>query len=147
MDIDFRDMAPEQVEEKCYSMLGIRKKTPEEMARARMEEQKRERREQAWLEDAYYNGSDEVFRRRCPVCGRLFYTTNPRRIYDDYYQCSRYAHRVRAKSKRKIQRESTRQQCGVTFVPARSGEKYCCAACKQRAYRARNQRGQRDHTK
>ena len=145
-DYDFTGMTPEQVEAKCYALLGIRKKTPEEMAALYAEEQERYRREQKWLEEAYNAGDDDVLRRRCPVCNTLFYTTNPRRIYDDYYKCSRVIHRQSAKFLRRLRRMTTCQECGKHFTPDRKGAKYCCAACKQKAYRKRKQMGQNEHT-
>ena len=146
MDYDFTGMTPEQVEARCYAMLGIRKKTPEELAEMCAEEQARKQREQDWLKEAYYDGDDEVLRRRCPVCGTVFYTMNPSRIYDDYYKCSRHIHRETAKFKRRIKRATVVcQQCGERFKPDRAGAKYCCDACRQKAYRERKQLGQNDH--
>ena len=146
MDYDFTGMTPEQVEARCYAMLGIRKKTPEELAQMYAEEQARKQREQDWLEREYNAGEDWVFRRQCPVCGTVFYTTNPSRIYDDYYKCSRRIHRETAKFKRKLKRVAVIcQQCGERFKPDRAGAEYCCDACRQKAYRERKQLGQNDH--
>ena len=146
MDYDFTGMTPEQVEARCYTLLGIRKKTPEELAQMFAEEQARKQREQEWLKEAYYDGDDEVLRRQCPVCGTVFYTTNPSRIYDDYYKCSRYIHRETARFKRRLKRATVVcQQCGKRFKPNRAGAKYCCDACRQKAYRGRKQLGQNDH--
>ena len=146
MDFDFKGMTPERVEARCYALLGIRKKTSEELAALYAEEQERRRKEQEWLKEAYDDGDDEVFRRRCPACGTVFYTTNPRRIYDDYYKCSRHIHRENARFARLLRRITTCQECGKSFTPARRGAKYCCDACRQKAYRKRKQLGQNDHT-
>ena len=146
IDLDFRGMTPEQVEAQCYALLGIRKKTPEDLAAMYAEEQEQKRREQEWLKEAYDDGDDEVFRRRCPACGTVFYTTNPRRIYDDYYKCSRHIHRKNARFSRLLRRITTCQECGKSFTPARRGAKYCCDACRQKAYRERKQLGQNDQT-
>lgn len=146
MDNDFTGMTPEQVEARCYSLLGLRKKTPEEMEQLYREKEEKRQREQTWLEKAYYDGDDAVFQRRCPVCNKVFYTTNHRRIYDDYYRCSRYVHRTSAKFDRILNRMTSCQQCGKKFTPARSGARFCCAACKQKAYRERKQMGQKEHT-
>lgn len=143
---DFSGMTPEQKEARCYMLLGIRKKTPEELAELEDERQRRYQWKQARLEERYNDGDEDVFRRRCPVCGTVFYTTNRRRVYDDYYKCSRYYHRSSARFKRMQERITTCQKCGKSFIPARKGAKYCCAACKQKAYRERKQCGQNDHT-
>ena len=146
LDLDFKEMTPEQVEAQCCALLGIRKKTPEELAAMYAEEQERKRREQEWLKEAYDDGDDEVFQRCCPACGTVFYTTNPRRIYDDYYQCSRYIHRKNARFARLLRRITICQECGKSFTPARKGARYCCDACRQKAYRKRKQLGQNDQT-
>ena len=125
---------------------NLAQKTPEELAQMFAEEQARKQREQEWLKEAYYDGDDEVLRRQCPVCGTVFYTTNPSRIYDDYYKCSRHIHRETARFKRRLKRATVVcQQCGKRFKPNRAGAKYCCDACRQKAYRGRKQLGQNDH--
>lgn len=128
---------------------GIRTRTPAEIAQAEREEAEREQHHQEYLAELYKTGEYEIYKRACPACGKVFYTTNPRRKYDDYYMCSRYIHRQNAKAARKQARHYV--ECAICkkwFLPARTGAMYCGAACKQKAYRQRvtaNQSGQNDH--
>ena len=141
MDIitDFSNMSPEQTISYCHQVLGIRERSPEEWEAYYREEAERERRHQAQLKEIYESKDARyypVFKKTCPICKTEFYTQNPRKIYDDYYKCSRYQHRKNAKFARKLNRITTCEECGKVFVPLRSGARYCSAACKQKSYRA-----------
>lgn len=152
MDIitDFSGMTPEETIRYCQQILGVRERTPEEWEAYYREEAEKEKQRQTRLKEIYDSQDDSyypVYKKVCPICKTEFYTQNPRKKYDDYYKCSRYQHRENAKFTRKFNRVSTCDECGKVFVPQRSGARYCSAACKQKAYRARkNQSGQTDHT-
>lgn len=131
------------------ALAGFRPRSPEEIAKAQAEDDEREKKHQEYLAELYQTGEYEIYKRSCPVCGKVFYTTNPRRVYDDYYACSRYAHRANAKAAREAARLSRCEVCGNAFTPKRAGAKYCSGACKQRAYRERvtvNASTQNEHT-
>ena len=142
MDIitDFTGMSPQEIISYCHQVLGVREKTPEEWGAYYKQEAEKEARHQERLKEIYETKDPSyctVYKKKCPVCGTVFYTQNYRRIYDDYYKCSRHQHRKNAKFRRLVDRVTTCEECGRTFTPKRNGAKYCCAACKQKAYRTR----------
>lgn len=142
MDIitDFSGWKPEQIISYCYQVLGVREMSPEEWEAYCRDQEAKEKEHQAYLKEIYdTRNSPEypVYKKTCPVCGTVFYTYNKRRVYDDYYKCSRYQHRENAKFKRLLNRRTKCEECGGVFTPDRAGAKYCCAACKQKAYRTR----------
>ena len=76
--------------------------------------------------------------RRCPVCGRLFYTE----LWSNRRYCSKKCAHRGLYLKRKRERARRRQNrvcpvCGKPFDAVRSDQVYCSAACKQAAYRKR----------
>ena len=146
---DFSGMTPEETLHYCHQVLGVRERTPEEWEAYYHEEAEKEKQRQTRLKEIYDSQDDRyypVYKKICPICKTEFYTQNPRKIYDDYYKCSRYKHRENAKFMRKFNRITTCGECGKTFVPKRAGARYCSSACKQKAYRLRKQLGQNDHT-
>lgn len=147
---DFTGWSPEQIVSYCQQAAGIREKTPEEWEEYYLEQERREKAQQEYLKELYETGKYLIYKRKCPVCNTVFYTTNVRKIYDNYYKCSRYVHRSRAKARRRFDRATECEECGKWFIPKRAGAKYCCAACKQKSYRRRQsgleQTGQNDHT-
>lgn len=143
---DFTGWTPEQIISYVHQQLGIKERTAEEWDTFYREQERKEREHHEYLRGLYETGKYLIYKRKCPVCGVEFYTWNSRRIYDDYYKCSRYVHRKNAIEKRKRERFFTEcQECGRYFTPQRSDARYCCAACKQKAYRHRAS-GQSDHT-
>ena len=146
-DMNMDGLTPEQIIRKCHAMLGVRELTSEEWEEYYRQEKVKQEQEQERLSQWYNEGAKWVYRRCCPVCNTVFYTTNPRRKYDDYYKCSRYIHRSNAKWKRKLSRDYVKcEVCGKYFLPKRNDVKYCSTACKQKAYRQRKQRDQNEHT-
>lgn len=77
--------------------------------------------------------------RPCVGCGRPVYSTTPswRRVFC----CEDCGHKARAAKDRGARAEArgTRdcRSCGETFTPTRTNSEFCCAACKQKAYRQR----------
>ena len=132
---DFTGWAPEEIVSYCRRALGVRERTPEEWDAYYRNLEHKEKEKQERLKGLYENGDMGVYKKTCPVCGTVFYTWNERRVYDDYYKCSRYKHRENAKNRRKIARITECEVCGKVFIPQRAGAKYCCSACKQKAYR------------
>lgn len=152
MDIitDFTGWAPEQIVSYCCHVLGIRERSPEEWEAYYREEKAKEKEYQERLKEIYETRNSPahpVYKKKCPICGTVFYTYNNRKIYDDYYKCSRYQHRKNAKFNRRFNRITKCEECGKFFTPERAGADYCCAACKQKASRTRKkEKGQNGHT-
>lgn len=144
---DFTDWSPEAIISYCQRALGVRERTPEEWDAYYRELELKEKKDQEWLKELYEKGDCTVYKKTCPVCGTVFYTWNERRVYDDYYKCSRYRHRENAKKRRKMARIAECKVCGKVFTPKRSGAKYCCSACKQKAYRENKQLVQNEPTR
>lgn len=94
---DFTGWPPEKILAYCHQVLGVRERTPEEWEAYYKAEELKEKRHQEYLKGLYELGDCDVYKKACPVCGTIFYTCNERRIYDDYYKCSRYQHRESAK--------------------------------------------------
>ena len=140
---DSKDIAEHP--EKYYHLFSPR--TPEQIQACEEQKKKFEEHIKAQYEYCLYNGINPfeqgIYKKYCPVCGKAFYTRNPRRIYDNYYQCARHRHRKNAKIQKAKARKTTCAICGNVFTPARAGAMYCSKACKQKAYR----HGQNDHTK
>ena len=80
--------------------------------------------------------------RACEGCGRdVFHELNlisHRRTFC-CENCERPVRAAEARRRRTEARGATRtcQCCGETFEPSRADARFCCASCKQRAYRAR----------
>lgn len=152
MDIitDFTGWEPEKILAYCCQVLGVRERSPEEWETYYREEAAKEKARQAHLKEIYEtqnNSAYPVYKKICPICKTIFYTYNRRKIYDDYYKCSRYKHRENAKFSRRFNRITECQECGKIFTPERAGARYCCSACKQKAYRERKQvKDQNEHT-
>lgn len=153
MDIilNFDGWKLEQINSYVCSILGRKVMSPEEREAYYQEEERKYKERQKRLKEIYETRNSfehPVYKKSCPICKTVFYTYNIRKIYDDYDKCSRYQHRTNAKLRRKWNRITKCDECGKSFTPERAGAKYCCAACKQRAYRARkNSNGQNDHMK
>lgn len=147
MDIpDFTDWAPDAIVSYCQRVLGVPERSKEEWEAYYRDLERKESEKQERLKELYSEGTLGVYKKSCPVCGTVFYTWNKRRIYDDYDKCSRYKHRENAKSRRRIARTTKCEVCEKMFTPQRAGAKYCCPACKQKAYRQKhNSSGQNDH--
>ena len=77
----------------------------------------------------------------CENCGRTVH--NELRMIDRKHvycceKCGAQAQAKAAREKRTASRvELSCRECGVTFQPARMDTKFCCSACKQKAYRKR----------
>jgi len=143
---DSKDIAEHP--EKYYHLLG--KRTPEQIRAVEEQKKKIEGHIKTEYEYCLKNGINPfeqgIYKRYCPICGTVFYTRNPKRIYDNGYQCARYRHRKNAKAKRALERRTSCSVCGKAFTPARAGAMYCSNACKQKAYRANHAGFQSGHT-
>lgn len=148
MDIpDFTGWEPDAVVSYCQRILGIQERTKEDLEADYRDFERKEKERQEWLKERYSKGDFGVYKKTCPVCGTVFYTRNKRRIYDDYYKCSRHRHRENAKNRRRIDRIAKCEVCKKVFTPQRAGAKYCCPACKQKAYRQKHDpKDQSGHT-
>lgn len=74
----------------------------------------------------------------CKGCGRVFYTQIETKKYCLYSLCGNRG--LRDQKELKWRRKHARkdricQTCGKPFTPKRSDAKYCCNACRQKAYR------------
>ena len=85
----------------------------------------------------------------CKGCGRVFYTNIETKKYCSYSLCGNRGYQKELKWRRKFARTNrTCQTCGNPFTPKRADAKYCCNACRQKAYRESvtdNASGQNDH--
>jgi len=72
----------------------------------------------------------------CKGCGRVFYTQIETKKYCLYSLCGNRGYQKELKWRRKYARKDRIcQTCGKPFTPKRSDAKYCCNACRQKAYR------------
>lgn len=72
----------------------------------------------------------------CKGCGRVFYTQIETKKYCLYSLCGNRGYQKELKWRRKYaRRDRICQTCGNTFTPKRSDAKFCCNACRQKAYR------------
>ena len=77
-----------------------------------------------------------VRRFHCKGCGRVFYTTIKTKRYCLYSLCGNYGYQKELKWRRAQERKDRIcQTCGNPFTPKRSDAKFCCNACRQKAYR------------
>lgn len=75
----------------------------------------------------------------CKGCGRVFYTNIETKKYCSYSLCGNRGYQKELKWRRKFARTNrTCQTCGNPFTPKRADAKYCCNACRQKAYRNGN---------
>ena len=97
---------------------------------------------QSWYWDARNHGMISSVRMiRCKGCGKVFYTQVHSKIYCDYQTCGVYAFRRMKRQEREDARADTEcLTCGTLFTPKRSGAHYCSNACRQKAYRERNEK-------
>jgi len=72
----------------------------------------------------------------CKGCGRVFYTNIETKKYCLYSLCGNRGYQKELKWRRKYARKDRIcQTCGKPFTPKRSDAKFCCNACRQKAYR------------
>ena len=72
----------------------------------------------------------------CKGCGRVFYTNIETKKYCLYSLCGNRGYQRELKWRQKYARkERICQTCGNAFTPKRSDAKFCCNACRQKAYR------------
>ena len=77
-----------------------------------------------------------VRRFRCKGCGRVFYTTIKTKKYCLYSLCGNHGYQKELKWRREQERKDRIcQTCGNAFTPKRLDAKFCCNACRQKAYR------------
>ena len=77
-----------------------------------------------------------VHRFHCKGCGRVFYSTIKTKKYCLYSLCGNHGHQKELKWRREQERKDRIcQTCGNAFTPKRSEAKFCCNACRQKAYR------------
>jgi hypothetical protein len=77
--------------------------------------------------------------RPCAGCGRPVHSTTPSWQLSRILCCEECGHKARAARDRGARAEArgTRdcESCSKTFTPTRTDSKFCCVACKQKAYR------------
>lgn len=79
-----------------------------------------------------------VYKIYCAGCREEFYTTVPTKKYCNYRTCGMKVYKLRQRVRRwKERRDTVCLECGKLFTPSRSDAKYCCSACRQKAYRSR----------
>ena len=72
----------------------------------------------------------------CKGCGRVFYTQIETKKYCLYSLCGNHGYQKELKWRRAQERKDRIcKTCGNTFTPTRSDAKFCCKACRQKAYR------------
>ena len=85
----------------------------------------------------------------CKGSGRVFYTNIETKKYCSYSLCGNRGYQKELKWRRKNARKDIIcQTCGQPFTPKRSDAKFCCNACRQKAYRGSvtdAASGQNDH--
>ena len=85
------------------------------------------------------SGKDQTLAVRkiyCKGCGREFYTQIDTKKYCLYSLCGNRGYQKELKWRRAFERKDRLcQTCGNTFTPKRSDAKFCCNACRQKAYR------------
>ena len=97
---------------------------------------------QSWYWDARNRGMiNSVRKAHCKSCGNVFYTQVRSKIYCDYQTCGVYAFRRMKRQERENARADTEcLTCGALFTPKRADARYCSNACRQKAYRDRNEK-------
>ena len=90
------------------------------------------------LKSWYDRGRGATRKIICGGCGRIFYTQSEKKMYCRPYRCGNIANNRRQKEKR-IQARSnlTCEYCGGIYNAKRKDSRYCCNACRQKAYRNR----------
>jgi hypothetical protein len=77
----------------------------------------------------------------CEGCGRPVYNEKNFRVRFLTFCCERCQRRAQAnhaREQRRLARSAHAcEMCGETFEPTRTDSKFCCVACKQKAYRRR----------
>lgn len=68
----------------------------------------------------------------CGGCGKVFYTRVLSKKYCGYKSCFFAAQRKKRES---LRADTVCLTCGEKFTPKRNDAKYCCNACRQKAYR------------
>lgn len=72
----------------------------------------------------------------CKGCGRVFYTQIKTKKYCLYSLCGNHGYQKELKWRREQERKDRIcQTCCNPFTPRRSDAKFCCNACRQKAYR------------
>lgn len=78
-----------------------------------------------------------VYQIYCEGCRQVFYTTVFSKKYCCYETCGKKMLKLKHRAARWNERRGTVcQECGQLFTPKRNDAKYCCNACRQKAYRA-----------
>ena len=97
---------------------------------------------QSWYWDTRNRGMiNSVRKAQCKGCGNVFYTQVRSKIYCDYKSCGVHAFRRMKRQEREDARADTEcLTCGALFTPKRAGARYCSNACRQKAYRDRNEK-------
>ena len=96
----------------------------------------------SWYWDARSRGMISGVRRiNCKGCGKVFYTQVQTKVYCDYKSCGIPDFYRRKRQEREEARADTEcLACGALFTPKRIGARYCSNACRQKAYRERNEK-------
>lgn len=103
-----------------------------------MNRQERIEKEQERLERWFSSDYRKVYKRTCPICGRIFYTRLSSGKYCPFGECKTIADTKRRKENRiKKSHLNICPICGNNFISTRKDAKYCSNACKQKAYRNR----------
>lgn len=91
----------------------------------------------SWYEQQITEKAEGTVRKIiCKGCGRAFYTQIKTKKYCYYGLCGNRGYQKELKQRRLEQRRDTVcQTCGQTFTPKRSDARFCCNACRQKAYR------------
>ena len=97
----------------------------------------REYAEQEKLKDWYEtNTGYKVWKRKCELCGKEFYTINYFRKYCHLSDCKSIAKQKRNEEKKqKHYSNHICSVCGSSFSSKRADAKFCSNACRQKAYR------------
>jgi len=93
---------------------------------------------QSWYKEQLLEGDFNGTVRRiiCKGCGRVFYTQIRTKKYCYYHLCGNRGYQKELKQRRLERRKDTLcQTCGKPFTPKRADAKFCCNACRQKAYR------------
>ena len=101
--------------------------------------ERREGQSDAIMHGDYMHSYIAVALIHCVHCGRAFYCDNSsyhKGLKYCSYRCTNDAYFARRKEWRREEREGMIcRRCGRAFSPKRKDAVYCCAACKQAAYR------------
>ena len=97
----------------------------------------REYAEQEKLKQWYEtNAGYTVWKRKCELCGKDFYTINYFRKYCHLTDCRSVAKQNRNEQrKREHHSEHICSVCSASFISKRTDAKFCSNACRQKAYR------------